>query len=187
MLYSLLHLSGYKLSMDDLKEFRQIDSLTPGHPEFGHTEGVEVTTGPLGQGIAQAVGMAICEKHMAALYNKNDLEIIDHYTFALCGDGDLMEGVSYEAMSLAGHLKLNKLIVLYDSNGICLDGDLTTSFSENVEARVKAQNWNYLRVEDGNNLDDIYQAIETAKGYSNAPSLIEVKTVIGYGLSLIHI
>lgn len=181
MLYSLLHLSGYKLSMDDLKEFRQIGSLTPGHPEFGHTEGVEVTTGPLGQGIAQAVGMAICEKHMAALYNKNDLEIIDHYTFALCGDGDLMEGVSYEAMSLAGHLKLNKLIVLYDSNGICLDGDLTTSFSENVEARVKAQNWNYLRVEDGNNLDDIYQAIETAKGYSNAPSLIEVKTVIGYG------
>ena len=127
MLYSLLHLSGYKISMDELKEFRQIGSLTPGHPEYGHTEGVEVTTGPLGQGIAQAVGMAIAEKHMAALYNKEDSKIVDHYTYALCGDGDLMEGVSYESMSLAGHLKLDKLIVLYDSNNICLDGDLNLS------------------------------------------------------------
>ena len=183
MLYSLLHLSGYKLSMDELKEFRQIDSLTPGHPEYGHTEGVEVTTGPLGQGIAQAVGMAIAEKHMAALYNKEDSKIIDHYTYALCGDGDLMEGVSYESMSLAGHLKLDKLIVLYDSNDICLDGDLNTSFSENVEARVKAQGWNYLRVEDGNDLDAIYEAIIKAKENTDGPTLIEVKTVIGYGSS----
>ena len=181
MLYSLLHLSGYKLSMDELKEFRQIDSLTPGHPEYGHTEGVEVTTGPLGQGIAQAVGMAIAEKHMAALYNKQDSKIIDHYTYALCGDGDLMEGVSYESMSLAGHLKLDKLIVLYDSNDICLDGDLNTSFSENVEARVKAQGWNYLRVEDGNDLEAIYAAIIKAKENTEGPTLIEVKTVIGYG------
>lgn len=181
MLYSLLHLSGYKLSMDELKEFRQIDSLTPGHPEYGHTEGVEVTTGPLGQGIAQAVGMAIAEKHMAALYNKKDSKIIDHYTYALCGDGDLMEGVSYESMSLAGHLKLDKLIVLYDSNDICLDGDLNTSFSENVEARVKAQGWNYLRVEDGNDLEAIFDSIIKAKENTDGPTLIEVKTVIGYG------
>ncbi|MDU3136153.1 MAG: transketolase [Anaerococcus prevotii] len=181
MLYSLIHLSGYKLSMDELKEFRQIDSLTPGHPEYGHTEGVEVTTGPLGQGIAQAVGMAIAEKHMAALYNKEDSKIIDHYTYALCGDGDLMEGVSYESMSLAGHLNLDKLIVLYDSNDICLDGDLNTSFSENVEARVKAQGWNYLRVEDGNDLEAIYEAIIKAKENAGGPTLIEVKTVIGYG------
>lgn len=181
MLYSLLHLSGYKLSVDELKEFRQIGSLTPGHPEYGHTEGVEVTTGPLGQGIAQAVGMAIAEKHMAALYNKEDSKIIDHYTYALCGDGDLMEGVSYESMSLAGHLKLDKLIVLYDSNDICLDGDLNTSFSENVEARVKAQGWNYLRVEDGNDLEAIYDSIIKAKENTDGPTLIEVKTVIGYG------
>ena len=181
MLYSLLHLSGYKLSMDELKEFRQIGSLTPGHPEYDHTEGVEVTTGPLGQGIAQAVGMAIAEKHMDALYNKEDSKIIDHYTYALCGDGDLMEGVSYESMSLEGHLKLDKLIVLYDSNDICLDGDLNTSFSENVEARVKAQGWNYLRVEDGNDLEAIYEAIIKAKENADGPTLIEVKTVIGYG------
>ncbi len=181
MLYSLLHLSGYKLSMDELKEFRQIDSLTPGHPEYGHTEGVEVTTGPLGQGIAQAVGMAIAEKHIGALYNKEDSKIIDHYTYALCGDGDLMEGVSYESMSLAGHLKLDKLIVLYDSNDICLDGDLNTSFSENVEARVKAQGWNYLRVEDGNDLEAIFDSIIKAKENTDGPTLIEVKTVIGYG------
>ena len=181
MLYSVLHLSGYKLSMDELKEFRQIGSLTPGHPEYGHTKGVEVTTGPLGQGIAQAVGMAIAEKHMAALYNKEDSKIIDHYTYALCGDGDLMEGVSYESMSLAGHLKLDKLIVLYDSNNICLDGDLNTSFSENVEARVKAQGWNYLRVEDGNDLEAIFDSIIKAKENTDGPTLIEVKTIIGYG------
>ena len=181
MLYSLLHLSGYDLSIDDLKQFRQKGSKTPGHPEYSHTKGVEVTTGPLGQGIGQAVGLAIAEKHIEALYNKDDLKIIDHYTYALCGDGDLMEGVSYEAMSLAGHLNLNKLIVLYDSNDICLDGNLSSSFSENVEKRVKAQNWNYLKVEDGNNLEEIYKAIKKAKENQNGPTLIEVKTIIGYG------
>ena len=181
MLYSLIHLAGYNLPIEELKNFRQSGSLTPGHPEYGHTEGVEVTTGPLGQGIAQAVGMAIAEKHMQALYNKDDMKVIDHYTYALCGDGDLMEGVSYESMSLAGHLKLDKLIVLYDSNDICLDGDLNTSFSENVEVRVKAQGWNYLRVEDGNDLEAIYEAIIKAKENADGPTLIEVKTVIGYG------
>ena len=181
MLYSLLHLSGYDLSIDDLKQFRQKGSKTPGHPEYSHTKGVEVTTGPLGQGIGQAVGLAIAEKHIEALYNKDDLKIIDHYTYALCGDGDLMEGISYEAMSLAGHLNLNKLIVLYDSNDICLDGNLSSSFSENVEKRVKAQNWNYLKVEDGNNLEEIYKAIKKAKENQNGPTLIEVKTIIGYG------
>ncbi|MCW6702172.1 transketolase [Anaerococcus sp. NML200537] len=180
MLYSLLHLSGYDLSMDELKNFRQAGSKAPGHPELGMTEGVEVTTGPLGQGIAQAVGMAAAEKHMAALYNKDDMKVIDHYTYALCGDGDLMEGISYEAMSLAGHLKLDKLIILYDSNDICLDGDLSTSFSESVKDRVLAQNWAYDKVADGNNLDAIYEAITKAKE-NDKPTLIEVKTIIGFG------
>lgn len=180
MLYSLLHLSGYDISMEELKNFRQIGSIAPGHPEVGMTPGVEVTTGPLGQGIAQAVGLAVAEKHLAGLYNKEDLKPIDHYTYALCGDGDLMEGVSYEAMSLAGHLKLDKLIVLYDSNGICLDGKLTTSFSESVKDRVLAQNWAYDMVEDGEDLEAILKAIEKAKG-NDKPSLIEVKTVIGFG------
>ncbi len=144
MLYALLHLSGYDVSLDDLKDFRQLNAKTAGHPERGHIDGVEVTTGPLGQGIAQAVGLAISEKHMAALYNKEDLPIIDHYTYALCGDGDLMEGISYEAMSLAGHLNLSKLIVLYDSNDICLDGKTSTTFSEDMKKRAEALNWNYL-------------------------------------------
>lgn len=180
MLYSLLHLSGYDISMEDLKNFRQIGSIAAGHPEVGMTPGVEVTTGPLGQGIAQAVGLALAEKHLAGLYNKEDLKPIDHYTYALCGDGDLMEGVSYESMSLAGHLKLDKLIVLYDSNDICLDGKLTTSFSESVKDRVLAQNWAYERVEDGEDLEAILKAIEKAKE-NDKPSLIEVKTVIGFG------
>ncbi len=180
MLYSLLHLSGYDISMEDLKNFRQIGSIAAGHPEVGMTPGVEVTTGPLGQGIAQAVGLALAEKHLAGLYNKEDLKPIDHYTYALCGDGDLMEGVSYESMSLSGHLKLDKLIVLYDSNDICLDGKLTTSFSESVKDRVLAQNWAYERVEDGEDLESILKAIEKAKE-NDKPSLIEVKTVIGFG------
>ncbi|WP_311481567.1 transketolase [uncultured Anaerococcus sp.] len=180
MLYSLLHLSGYDISMEDLKNFRQIGSIAAGHPEVGMTPGVEVTTGPLGQGIAQAVGLALAEKHLAGLYNKEDLKPIDHYTYALCGDGDLMEGVSYEAMSLAGHLKLDKLIVLYDSNDICLDGKLTTSFSESVKDRVLAQNWAYDRVEDGEDLEAILKAIEKAKE-NDKPTLIEVKTIIGFG------
>ena len=181
MLYSLLHLSGYDLSIDDLKNFRQIGSKTPGHPERKHTDGVEVTTGPLGQGIANAVGFAIAEKHLAAMYNKDGFNIVDHYTYAICGDGDLMEGISYESMSLAGHLNLNKLIILHDSNDICLDGNLNTSFSENIEQRVKAQNWNYIKVSDGNNLEEIYDAINKAKENKNGPTFIEVKTVIGYG------
>ena len=180
MLYALLHLSGYDISIDDLKEFRQIGSITPGHPEVGMTPGVEVTTGPLGQGIAQAVGLAAAEKHLAGLYNKDDIKIIDHYTYALCGDGDLMEGVSYEAMSFAGHNGLDKLIILYDSNDICLDGDLSTSFSESVKDRVLAQNWAYERVEDGEDLDKILETIEKAKT-NDKPTLIEIKTIIGLG------
>ena len=135
LLYSLLHLGGYGLEMEEIKNFRQWDSKTPGHPEYGHTVGVEATTGPLGQGIAMTVGMAMAEAHLAATYNKPGHEIVDHYTFALCGDGDLMEGVAAEAISLAGHLQLEKLIVLYDSNDISLDGDLAKSFSENVHKR----------------------------------------------------
>ena len=181
LLYTTLHLAGFNLSIDDLKEFRQIGSKTPGHPERLDTEGVEVTTGPLGQGIANSVGLALAEKHMAALYNKEDFPIIDHYTYCLCGDGDLMEGISYEAMSLAGHLKLSKLIVLYDSNDICLDGELSTSFSDKIKERVEASNWNYIRVEDGQNVEAIGQAIEKAKGQDEKPSLIEIKTVIGFG------
>ncbi|KAB2337611.1 transketolase [Cytobacillus depressus] len=181
LLYSLLHLSGYDVSMDDIKNFRQWGSKTPGHPEFGHTPGVDATTGPLGQGIAMAVGMAMAERHMAAVYNKNQFNLVDHYTYSICGDGDLMEGVSAEAASLAGHLKLGRLIVLYDSNDISLDGDLNKSFSESVEQRIKSYGWQYLRVEDGNDLTEIANAIEEAKQDVNKPTLIEVKTVIGYG------
>lgn len=181
MLYSLLHLSGYDVGIDDLKDFRQLGAKAAGHPERGHIDGVEVTTGPLGQGFAQAVGIAMAEKHLAAMYNKDDAQIIDHYTYVLCGDGDLMEGISYEAMSLAGHLNLSKLIVLYDSNDICLDGATNTTFSEDIKKRAEALNWNYLRVDDGRDLDQIYEAISKAKGNIQGPTIIEVKTIIGYG------
>lgn len=181
LLYSLLHLSGYGLEMDEIKNFRQWDSKTPGHPEYHHTVGVEATTGPLGQGIGMAVGMAMAEKHLAATYNKENLDVVDHYTYALCGDGDLMEGVAGEAISLAGHLKLNKLVVLYDSNDISLDGDLSMSFSEDIRKRFESYGWNYLRVEDGNKLDDLSEKIAQAKESADKPTLIEVKTVIGYG------
>ncbi|MEQ6390954.1 transketolase [Bacillaceae bacterium S4-13-58] len=181
LLYALLHLSGYNVTLDDLKNFRQWGSKTPGHPEYGHTEGVEATTGPLGQGIAMSVGFAMAERHLAAKYNKDQKELIDHFTYAICGDGDLMEGVSHEAASLAGHLKLGKLVVLYDSNDISLDGDLHKSFSENVEDRFKSYGWQVIRVEDGNDLDSIRQAIKSAKENADQPTLIEVKTVIGYG------
>lgn len=180
LLYSLLHLTGYDLTLEDLQNFRQWGSKTPGHPEYGHTPGVEATTGPLGQGIAMAVGMAMAERHLAATYNRDNFEIVDHYTYSICGDGDLMEGVSQEAASLAGHLKLGKLIVLYDSNDISLDGELNLSFSESVQKRFEAYGWQVIRVEDGNNLDEINQAIELAK-QDDRPSLIEVKTIIGYG------
>ena len=181
LLYSLLHLSGYDLSMEDIKNFRQWGSKTPGHPEFGHTAGVDATSGPLGQGIATAVGMAMAEAHLAATYNKENLNVVDHYTFSICGDGDLMEGISHEAASLAGHLKLGKLVVLYDSNDISLDGDLDKSFSEDIKQRFTAYNWQYVRVEDGNNLEEISKAIELAKANTTQPTIIEVKTVIGYG------
>lgn len=181
LLYSLLHLSGYDLSMEDIKNFRQMGSKTPGHPEFGHTAGVDATTGPLGQGISTAVGMAMAEAHLAATYNKDNMNVVDHFTFSICGDGDLMEGVSHEAASLAGHLQLGKLVVLYDSNDISLDGDLNKSFSEDIEKRFTSYKWQYIRVEDGNNIEEITKAIELAKQNTKQPTLIEVKTVIGYG------
>ncbi|WP_147803893.1 transketolase [Alkalicoccus halolimnae] len=181
LLYSLLHLSGYALTKDDLKQFRQWGSKTPGHPEYGHTPGVEATTGPLGQGIAMAVGMAMAERHLAATFNKPDFNLVDHYTYSICGDGDLMEGVASEAASLAGHLKLGRLIVLYDSNDISLDGDLDRSFSENVAGRFESYGWQVIRVEDGNDLTDIDMAIEQAKSNHQQPTMIEVKTTIGFG------
>lgn len=181
LLYSMLHLSGYNLSIDDLKQFRQWGSKTPGHPEFGHTEGVDATTGPLGQGIAMAVGMALAERHLAETYNKDNFNVVDHYTYSICGDGDLMEGVSSEAASLAGHLGLGRLIVLYDSNDISLDGDLDRSFSENVKNRFEAMNWEVLYVKDGNNIEEVTAAIEKAKQSTHRPTLIEVKTTIGFG------
>ncbi|PAD13721.1 transketolase [Shouchella clausii] len=179
--YTLLHLTGYDVSLSDLKNFRKLGSKTPGHPEVGYTPGVEATTGPLGQGLPMVVGMAIAERHLAAKYNKDDLNIVDHYTYTICGDGDLMEGVGQEAMSLAGHLGLGKLIVLYDSNDICSDGSVTDSNTENVQEKYKAMGWQTILVEDGNNLEKIQQAIELGKKETNKPTLIEVKTVIGYG------
>ena len=181
LLYELLHLSGFKLSVEDLKQFRQKGSLTPGHPEYGHTSGVEISTGPLGQGLATAVGMAIAEKYLAAKFNRNVLQVIDHNTYVLCGDGDLQEGVTMEAMSLAGHLGLNKLIVLYDSNDIQLDGEVSLANTESIENLVKAMNWKYLRVEDGNDPALIDEAISQAKKSETRPTLIEIKTIIGYG------
>ncbi|KAA1187496.1 MULTISPECIES: transketolase [Paenibacillus] len=181
LLYSLLHLSGYDLPMEELKNFRQWGSLTPGHPEVGHTAGVDATTGPLGQGIGMAVGMAMAEAQLGATYNKDEHKVVDHYTYAICGDGDLMEGISSESASLAGHLKLGKLVVLYDSNDISLDGKLNLSFSENVAQRFDAYGWQVLRVEDGNDLPAIAKAIAEAQAETSKPTLIEVKTVIGYG------
>ncbi|CAM4397948.1 transketolase [Paenibacillus endophyticus] len=181
LLYSLLHLSGYNVTIDDLKQFRKLNSKTPGHPEFGHTDGVEATTGPLGQGLAMAVGMAMAEAHLASKFNQEGYPVVDHYTYALVGDGCLMEGVSYEAMSMAGHMKLGKLVVLYDSNDISLDGDLSLSFGENIQKRAESAQWEYLRVEDGNDVEQITKAIEAAKQNSSKPTLIEVRTIIGYG------
>jgi transketolase len=181
LLYSLLHLCGYALPLDQLRHFRQWGSLTPGHPEVGHTPGVDATTGPLGQGVAMAVGMAMTEAHLGAVYNREQYRVVDHYTFALCSDGDMMEGVVGEAASLAGHLGLGKLIVMYDSNEISLDGELSLAFSENVRLRFESCGWQVLRVEDGNDLAEISEAIERAKEDTKHPSLIEVSTVIGYG------
>lgn len=180
LMYSLLHLFDYGVSIDDIKNFRQLDSLTPGHPEYGHTLGIDATTGPLGQGISMAVGMAIAESHLASLFNTEDINIIDHYTYTLVGDGCLMEGISNEASSLAGTLKLNKLIVLYDSNNITIEGDTSTAFNENVRMRYEALGWDTYLVENGNDTNEILEAINLAKK-SDKPSLIEIKTKIGYG------
>jgi transketolase len=181
LLYGVLHLTGYDLSIDDLKQFRQWGSKTPGHPEYGDTDGVEVTTGPLGQGFAMGVGMAMAEKHLSALYNRPGFDVVDHYTYGLCGDGDLMEGVSHEAASLAGTLGLGKLIFLYDDNLISLDGPTELSFTEDVLKRFEAYHWHVQIVEDGNDLEGISKAIEAAKAVKDKPSLIAVRTVIGYG------
>jgi len=181
MLYGVLHLTGYDLSIEDLKQFRQWGSKTPGHPEYGDTDGVEVTTGPLDQGFAMAVGMAMAERHLAAVYNRPGFDVVDHYTYGLCGDGDLMEGVSHEAASLAGTLGLGKLIFLYDDNLISLDGPTELSFTEDVLKRFEAYHWHVQIVEDGNDLEGISKAIEAAQGVKDKPSLIAVRTVIGYG------
>ncbi|MGO2890577.1 MAG: transketolase [Enterococcus devriesei] len=181
MLYSLLHLAGYQVTIEDLKNFRQWGSKTPGHPEYHHTDGVEATSGPLGQGISTSVGLAMAEAHLAATYNRDSFDVMDHYTYALCGDGDLMEGVSGEASSMAGHMKLGKLIVLYDSNDISLDGPTSKAFTENVGARYEAYGWQHILVKDGNDLEAISKAIDEAKAETGKPTLIEIKTVIGYG------
>ena len=181
LLYSALFLSGYKVTLDDLKSFRQWHSKTPGHPEAGETEGVEVTTGPLGQGFAMSVGLAMAERHLASVYNKPGFDIVDHHTYVLCGDGDLMEGVSHEAASLAGTLGLGKLIMLYDDNLISLDGPTEWSFTEDVLKRFEAYHWHVQHVSDGNDLNAIEAAIENAKGETSRPSFIAVRTVIGYG------
>ncbi|WP_337102822.1 transketolase [Paenibacillus sp. YIM B09110] len=181
LLYSLLHLSGYDLPLEELQNFRQWGSLTPGHPEYGHTAGVDATTGPLGQGIAMAVGMAMAEAQLAATYNKEGHNVINHFTYSICGDGDLMEGISHEAASFAGHLGLGKLVVLYDSNDISLDGELNLSYSESVQKRFEGYGWQVLRVENGNDLGALSKAVAEAQADLSQPTLIEVKTVIGYG------
>lgn len=181
LLYSLLHLSGFEdVSLEEVKNFRQWGSKTPGHPEFGHTKGVDATTGPLGQGISTAVGMALAERYLAAKYNQEGYELFNHYTYVICGDGDIMEGVASEAASFAAVQKLNKLVVLYDSNDICLDGETRDAFSENVRNRYEAYGWNTILVEDGADVEAVNVAIEKAK-QSDKPTLIEVKTIIGAG------
>lgn len=181
LLYSLLHLFGYGLEIEDLKNFRQFGSKTPGHPEYRHTVGVEMTTGPLGQGLSSGVGMAIAESHLAAVFNTENYNVIDHYTYVLCGDGCLMEGITSEASSLAGSLKLGKLIVFYDSNKITIEGSTDIAFTEDVAKRYDAYGWQVLTVEDGNDMDAIYKAALEAKAEKEKPSIVIVKTQIGYG------
>jgi transketolase len=181
LLYALLHLTGYDLTLDDIKNFRQWGSRTPGHPEYKHTPGVEVTTGPLGQGLANAVGMAIAEAHMAACFNREGDNLVDHFTYVMAGDGDMMEGVVHEACSLAGHLRLGKLIVLYDDNKVTLAGSAAISSTENIEQRFKAYGWQVQKVADGNDVSAIDRAIKKAKRETEKPSLICVRTTIGFG------
>ncbi len=182
LIYSLLHLTGYDLSMDELKNFRQLHSKTPGHPENVLTPGVEITTGPLGQGFANGVGMAIAEAHLAAKFNRKGFDVVDNYVYCICSDGDLMEGVSYEAASLAGHLKLGKLIYLYDDNEITIDGSTNLAFTEDRTKRFEAAGWHVLDVADGNDLKAIEKAIKDAQKVKNKPSIIRVHTIIGFGM-----
>ena len=184
LLYSLLYLFGYDISMDDIKNFRQLGYKTPGHPEYGHTPGVETTTGPLGQGIGNAVGMALAEAHLAAIFNREGFPVVDHYTYALCGDGCLEEGISYEACSFAGTHKLGKLILFYDDNDITIEGDTDVTFTEDVGMRFKAQGWQVLKVDDANDMEAIKRAVRKAKAETEKPSLIICKSVIGYGSPL---
>jgi len=181
LLYSLLHLTGYDLSLDDLQNFRQWGSKTPGHPEFGHTPGVETTTGPLGQGFTNAVGMALAERHLASVYNRPGFDIVDHFTYIMCGDGDLMEGITSEAASFAGHMGLSRLICIYDDNGITIEGKTDITFTEDVAMRFKAYNWHVQEVSDGNDLKAIYSAVNNAKEEKERPSIILLKTHIAYG------
>ena len=181
LLYSVLHLSGYDISLDDLKNFRQWESITPGHPEFGLTAGVETTTGPLGQGFANAIGMAIAQEYLASMFNKEDIKILDHYIYGICSDGDLMEGLSHEAASIAGHLKLGKVIFFYDDNSISIEGSTSLTFSEDIQKRFESYNWQVLHVGDVNNLEEIDKAMNGAKSETNKPTLIITKTHIGYG------
>ena len=182
--YSLLYLFGYDISKEDLKNFRQLGYKTPGHPEYGHTPGIETTTGPLGQGIANAVGMAAAEAHLAATFNRNGFPIVDHYTYVLCGDGCLEEGISYEACSFAGTHKLGKLILFYDDNNITIEGDTDITFTEDIPTRFKAQGWQVLKVDDANDLDLLRRTVRKAKADTERPSIIICKTVIGYGSPL---
>jgi transketolase, bacterial and yeast len=181
MLYSLLHLSGFSLSIEDLRHFRRFRSKTPGHPELGAGNGIDAATGPLGQGLGMAVGMAMAEAHLSAMYHQDHMDIVDHHTFVLCGDGDLMEGISHEAASLAGHLKLNKLIMLYDSNAVSLDGPTARACSDDVRRRFESYGWHYTCVADGTDLNAIDTAITEARQQTARPTIIEVKTVIGFG------
>jgi transketolase len=181
LLYSLLYLTGYDMDLEDIKNFRQWGSRTPGHPEYGHVPGAETTTGPLGQGFSNAVGMALAERHLAAVYNRPGHEIVDHYTYVMCGDGDLMEGITSEAASFAGHMGLSKLICLYDSNGITIDGKTDITFSEDVALRFQAYNWHVIPVDDGNNVNSIFKAIQAAKEEKERPSLLLLRTNIAYG------
>ncbi|CAA9329971.1 MAG: Transketolase, partial [uncultured Friedmanniella sp.] len=181
LLYSVLHLTGYDLALDDLKQFRQWDSRTPGHPEYGFTPGVETTTGPLGQGIGNAVGFAVAEAHLAAEFNRAGHAIVDHHTYFICGDGDLMEGVSHEAASFAGHFKLGKLIGFYDDNQITIDGRTDLTYSDDAGARFEAYGWHVQRVADVNDLAALDAAVVAAKAETDRPSLIIVKSIIGFG------
>ena len=182
LLYSLLHLSGYGgVTLDEIKNFRQWGSKTPGHPEFGHTPGVETTTGPLGQGFANAVGMAMAERHLAARFNREGYKIVDHFTYMMCGDGDMMEGISSEAASLAGHLGLARLICIYDDNKISIEGNTDITFTEDVALRFKAYNWHILKIDNGNDMDAIFNALQEAKAETERPSLIVLRTHIAFG------